>query len=520
MYNAGIWPWRCEDAVFQYNECYGTILNGDGQAYDCDWSRGTIYQYNYSHDNEGGFILICQSEVLDSIVRYNISQNDQRCIFLTSNTHNADVYNNTFYIGEGLDTEVVEDAGGTATLKNNIFYNLGTSTTTTWGRNFSYENNLYYGYDSTPEDSRKIIADPMFTDPGPGGTGVLGDSAIDTLGGYRLQEDSPAIDAGLEIENNGGRDYFGTPLADGKTDIGAAEYAEPVSTAVLEYAIELARTADTEGVVPAVAEKFNECLTNAEDLLARVQVGDASVTQDMVDESWGELMRIMQMLSFKQGDKTDLCKVIEAADTIDLDKYLEVGKDEFKEALEEAKAAAADENAMQDEVDQAWKRLVAAMGNLRLIPDKDLLEDLINQAQAIDTAEYTEESVAALNSALAKAIEVYNDDQADEAQVKEAETALKASMDQLVKNESGSAGDGNTGDAGTGSDTGNADTGNGASGSTDDKNGNTVQNTSASQNVSRAVKTGDETNMVWLIAMMGFAAVLCVAAQRAGQRKH
>lgn len=520
MYNAGIWPWRCEDAVFQYNECYGTILNGDGQAYDCDWSRGTIYQYNYSHDNEGGFILICQSEVLDSIVRYNISQNDQRCLFLTSNTHNADVYNNTFYIGEGLDTEVVEDVGGVATLKNNIFYNLGTSTTTTWGRNFSYENNLYYGYDSTPEDSRKIIADPMFTDPGTGGTGVLGDSAIDTLGGYRLQEDSPAIDAGLEIENNGGRDYFGTPLADGKTDIGAAEYAEPVSTAVLEYAIELARTADTEGVVPAVAEKFNECLTNAEDLLARVQAGDASVTQDMVDESWGELMRIMQMLSFKQGDKTDLCKVIDAADTIDLDKYLEVGKDEFKEALEEAKAAAADENAMQDEVDQAWGRLLTAMGNLRLIPDKDLLEDLINQAQAIDTAEYTEESVAALNSALAKAIEVYNDDQADEAQVKEAETALKASMDQLVKNESGSAGEGNTGDAGTGSDTGNADTGNGASGSTDDKNGDTVQNTGASQNVSRAVKTGDETNMVWLIAMMGFAAVLCVAAQRAGQRKH
>lgn len=520
MYNAGIWPWRCEDAVFQYNECYGTILNGDGQAYDCDWSRGTIYQYNYSHDNEGGFILICQSEVLDSIVRYNISQNDQRCLFLTSNTHNADVYNNTFYIGEGLDTEVVEDVGGVATLKNNIFYNLGTSTTTTWGRNFSYENNLYYGYDSTPEDSRKIIVDPMFTDPGTGGTGVLGDSAIDTLGGYRLQEDSPAIDAGLEIENNGGRDYFGTPLADGKTDIGAAEYAEPVSTAVLEYAIELARTADTEGVVPAVAEKFNECLTNAEDLLARVQAGDASVTQDMVDESWGEMMRIMQMLSFKQGDKTDLCKVIEAADTIDLDKYLEVGKDEFKEALEEAKAAAADENAMQDEVDQAWGRLLTAMGNLRLIPDKDLLEDLINQAQAIDTAEYTEESVAALNSALAKAIEVYNDDQADEAQVKEAETALKASMDQLVKNESGSAGEGNTGDAGTGSDTGNADTGNGASGSTDDKNGDTVQNTGASQNVSRAVKTGDETNMVWLIAMMGFAAVLCVAAQRAGQRKH
>lgn len=522
MYNAGIWPWRCEDAVFQYNECYGTILNGDGQAYDCDWSRGTIYQYNYSHDNEGGFILICQSEVLDSVVRYNISQNDQRCIFLTSNTHNADVYNNTFYIGEGLDTEVVEDVGGVATLKNNIFYNLGTSTTTTWGRNFSYENNLYYGFDSTPEDSRKIIADPMFTDPGKGGTGVLGDSAIDTLGGYRLQEGSPAIDAGLEIEDNGGRDYFGTPLADGKTDIGAAEYAESVSTAVLEYMIELAKTADTEGVVPAVAEKFSECLADAEDLLARVQAGDASVTQNMVDESWGELMRVMQMLSFRQGDKTDLGKVIAMADALDLEKYLEAGQDEFKAALEEAKAAAADENAMQDEIDQAWGRLLTAMGNLRLIPDKDLLEDLISRAQAINTAEYTDESVAALNNALAKAIEVYDDSQADSVLVEEAETALRASLDRLVKKESGSTGDGGAGDAGV-SDTGTADTGSGdklsaSAGDSVNNGGSTVQKTNVS--AGRAVKTGDEMSPAWFIAVMGAALAIGAAAQKNRQRKH
>ena len=524
MYNAGIWPWRCEDAVFQYNECYGTILNGDGQAYDCDWSRGTVYQYNYSHDNEGGFILICQSEVLDSVVRYNISQNDQRCLFLTSNTHNADVYNNTFYIGEGLDTEVVEDVGGVATLKNNIFYNLGTSTTTTWGRNFSYENNLYYGYDSTPEDSSKIIADPMFADPGTGGTGVLGDSAIDTLGGYRLREGSPAIDAGLEIEDNGGRDYFGTPLTDGKTDVGAAEYTAPVSTAVLEYMIEIARTADTEGVVPAVVEKFNKCLADAEDLLARAQAQDASVTQEMVDESWGELMRIMQMLSFRQGDKTDLGKVIEMADGLDLEKYLDAGQDEFKAALEEAKAVEADENAMQDEVDRAWNKLLTAMGNLRLIPDKDLLEELISQAQAVNAAEYTEESVQALNSALARAVAVYNDGQADEAQVKAVETELRASLDQLVKKESGSAGDSGAGDIGSGSSAaGSTDTGSGdklsaSAGDTVNKGGSTVQKTNVSAD--RAVKTGDEMNPVWLVAVMGAALALIAAAQKNRQRKH
>ena len=44
---------------------------------------------------------------------------------------------------------------------------------------------------------------------------------------------------------------------------------------------------------------------------------------------------------------------------------------------------------MQDEVDRAWNKLLAAMGDLRLIPDKDLLEELISQAQAVMTAGFT-----------------------------------------------------------------------------------------------------------------------------------
>ncbi len=115
MYNAAIWPWRCEDAVFQFNEAYDTYENGDGQAYDCDWSRHTTYQYNYSHNHKGGFILVCQNEALDSVIRYNVSQNDEDSLFLMSNPANADVYNNTFYIGPNL-KEVV-DSNGKATLK-------------------------------------------------------------------------------------------------------------------------------------------------------------------------------------------------------------------------------------------------------------------------------------------------------------------------------------------------------------------------------------------------------------------
>lgn len=56
------WTWQCEDAVFQYNEAYDTIRllgNNDGMAWDADFGRGTIYQYNYSHDNQGGVYMIC-----------------------------------------------------------------------------------------------------------------------------------------------------------------------------------------------------------------------------------------------------------------------------------------------------------------------------------------------------------------------------------------------------------------------------------------------------------------------------
>ena len=52
---AGIWPWRCKDPIFQYNEMYNNLNsehgNGDGQAWDADYGDGTLYQYNYSYGN-------------------------------------------------------------------------------------------------------------------------------------------------------------------------------------------------------------------------------------------------------------------------------------------------------------------------------------------------------------------------------------------------------------------------------------------------------------------------------------
>lgn len=82
---AGIWPWSCDNTIIQFNEVSGHKAPWDAQGYDCDYNcRNTLIQYNYSHDNYGGLVLVCNSGTQkdynigneNSIVRYNISIGD------------------------------------------------------------------------------------------------------------------------------------------------------------------------------------------------------------------------------------------------------------------------------------------------------------------------------------------------------------------------------------------------------------------------------------------------------------
>src|SRR5690606_33652166 len=98
-----------DDTIIQFNEAFNGHSTQDGQGFDIDYAQtGTIVQYNYSHNNDGGFILICQpSGAVNErgIVRYNISQNDGARVFhLSGPTTNTRVYNNTIYSGQGSTT--------------------------------------------------------------------------------------------------------------------------------------------------------------------------------------------------------------------------------------------------------------------------------------------------------------------------------------------------------------------------------------------------------------------------------
>lgn len=315
-----------------------------------------------------------------------------------------------------------------------------------------------------------------------------------------------------------------------------SEVQEPLDTDILEYMIEIASTADTSGVIDTVVQKFNEAYASAQDILEKAKAGDPSITQDMVDSSWQELMSIMHYLSFKQGDKTDLEKVIAMAEELDLDRYLAAGKDAFEAALTNAQNVMGDGDAMQDEVDQAWKELLRAMSELRLKPDKSALEDLISQAQGLDAEDYEAGSFSAMLSVLAEVQAVYDNPEAAQEEVETAEAELQAALDQLAAKADDTeepAAPADPGDAEKPDDTPEADTpadqdtaekaddsqqtddGQNPAGGSQAGNSSAVQAENTKASVNNAAKTGDNMSFIfWGTAVVLAAGAAALAVRR------
>ena len=256
---AGIWPWKCKNAIFQYNECFTTLNaskgNGDGQPWDADYGDGTNYQYNYSHGNTASSIMFCGPESINNTFRYNISQyEDMGPLDPAGNSGNCQVYNNTFYIKEGLNTiwHRSHGNGGPVDMENNIFYFAGNTPVTVndWNPsgNKTFSNNLFYNVSTYPNDANAVKVNAgteVLVNPGSGPDSVAVDKAArkhenptekTVFDGYKLAENSPAINKGKVVVDRNGytidHDFFGHAIT-AVPEIGAAESDVVADTLIL-----------------------------------------------------------------------------------------------------------------------------------------------------------------------------------------------------------------------------------------------------------------------------------------------
>ena len=200
----------------------------------------------------------------------------------------------------------------------------------------------------------------------------------------------------------------------------------------LKIAIDLANEItdkDLENVVPLVVEEFKAAKKQAIKIYE-----NENASQDEINDAFNRLASVMHKLEFYKGDKTLLKSFIDNVDSLDVTKYTEATWNTFETKLNDAVAVYNDENAMQEEVNSAYKELVTAFLNLRLIPDKSLLEDLINKAQELNAANYTKASYAVVENALENAKAVFDDPNVTQEQVDNAKDVLEKAINVLETN--------------------------------------------------------------------------------------
>ena len=292
---AGIWPWRCKDPIFQYNEMYNNLNsehgNGDGQAWDADYGDGTLYQYNYSYGNSFASLMICNQYAINTTFRYNISQNDRRGVFdLPSNGPGNHIYNNTVYIGK--DSAVLTGRSNSqAKFENNIFINAtDTKKTETWNRDNqhggqTYDKNMYVNYANKPAsdsnavtvaDVATVLANAGHAPSAPKADGSVYGRSGSEFDGYKPVDGSPAINAGKVISDMNDyavtNDFFGNTIK-GTPDLGAVE-SNVLSVSGKVNAYETATVGGSKVVyVPFTAKNP----TTVKQLRAGLTVGDGSV---------------------------------------------------------------------------------------------------------------------------------------------------------------------------------------------------------------------------------------------------
>ena len=283
------------------------------------------------------------------------------------------------------------------------------------------------------------------------------------------------------------------------------------------------KLAETEQYTPSSLKDLEEAVKAAQAIY-----DDPNADQNKVNEAKTNVEDKMKALKAKaKKDALNLAITAAEGDAALVDKYTEESIEKLQKAIKEAKEVLADENASQEEVDAAEKAVKAAQKALveKETPKpeapvkKDELKAAVEDATKVvgDTEQYTEESLAALQAAIDKAIAVLDNPESTQAEidaavksVKEAKEALKVKEDKKDDNNKGDdkKDDSNKGDDNKKDDNKKDDSNSGTSNNGSSNGGTSNKNTTSTVNkTSNAVKTGDAAN----VAGVAGVAILCLA---------
>ena len=153
--NAAVWPHNADGTIMQYNEVCYTHGVQDGQAFDIDIScNDSTIRYNYSHHNEGGFLLLMY-KTTNNDIHHNVSVSDRNgLIWVHENDGGTRIHDNYFDMCmEGVQVFRGPFDSDDWALEGNAFICRQPDSEMDWRPRCKYAGNVYWNIQNLPDDA-------------------------------------------------------------------------------------------------------------------------------------------------------------------------------------------------------------------------------------------------------------------------------------------------------------------------------------------------------------------------------
>lgn len=212
----------------------------------------------------------------------------------------------------------------------------------------------------------------------------------------------------------------------------------PADKQELQKAIEEANAISDETlntIVPSVIKEFKAVVSEANAILV-----DNSAPQTEVNTGADKLQKVLKkLLSFVKGDKTDLNTLMAEIKTLQEINYEKNSWKILQEALKEAKLVFEDEEALKEDVREAYNNLKNAKEALGIVTNKDELYNILVAYNGYKSTDYTSDSWSVFKAAYDSATALYKDPLALQTEVNKAIDELEAAASKLQKENSDGA---------------------------------------------------------------------------------